>query len=76
MTYSAALKVTSRLTVLYLLNQHEMQVVPETGGVGSAGGSTDSCLNTAYLSEEVTEEEDEPDTGVNMAGVLQKKKTT
>lgn len=43
-------------------------VSPETGGVGSAGCSTDNCLNTAYLSEE--EEDEDPDTGVSMAGTL------
>lgn len=43
-------------------------VLPETGGVGSAGCSTDNCLNTAYLSEE--EEDEDPDTGVSMAGTL------
>lgn len=43
-------------------------VLPETGAVGSAGCSTDSCLNTAYLSEE--EEDEDPDTGVSMAGTL------
>lgn len=42
--------------------------LPETGAVGSAGCSTDSCLNTAYLSEE--EEDEDPDTGVSMAGTL------
>lgn len=41
--------------------------LPETGGVGSAGCSTDICLNTAYLSEE---EDEDPDTGVSMAGTL------
>lgn len=43
-------------------------VLPETGAVGSAGCSTDSCLNTAYLSEE--EEDEDPDTGVSMAWTL------
>lgn len=43
-------------------------MLPETGAVGSAGCSTDSCLNTAYLSEE--EEDEDPDTGVSMAGTL------
>lgn len=42
--------------------------LPETGAVGSAGCSTDSCLNTAYLSEEEVDED--PDTGVSMAGTL------
>lgn len=42
--------------------------IPETGGVGSEGCSTDRCLNTAYLSE--VEDDDEPDTGVSMAGML------
>lgn len=37
--------------------------------MGSAGCSTDSCLNTAYLSEEEEDDED-PDTGVSMAGTL------
>lgn len=45
-----------------------MCVIPETDGVGSAGCSTDSCLNAAYLSEEVLDED--PDTGVSMAGPL------
>lgn len=43
--------------------------VPETGGVGSVGCSTDRFLNTAYLSE--VEEDEEPDTGVSMVGMLQ-----
>lgn len=49
--------------------------LPEVGGVGSAGWSTDSCLNTAYLSEDVTEAEEVPDTGVSMAGALQEHKS-
>lgn len=48
-------------------------LVPEVGGAGSAGWSTDSCLKTAYLSEAMAEEEEEeePETGVSMAGALQ-----
>lgn len=42
--------------------------VPETGGVGSVGCSTDRCLNTAYLSE--VDEVEELETGVSMAGML------
>lgn len=50
------------------LNGVCVSVLPETGGVGSEGCSTDNCLNTAYLSEE--EEDEDPDTGVSMAGTL------
>lgn len=37
--------------------------------MGSEGCSTDSCLKTAYLSED---DEEDPETGVSMAGALQK----
>ena len=37
--------------------------------MGSAGWSTDSCLNTAYLSEDVAEAEEEPETGVSQLQV-------
>lgn len=46
----------------------EKSNVPEVGGEGSAGCSTDSCLKTAYLSEAAADEE--PVTGVSMAGTL------
>lgn len=49
----------------------ELEKVPEAVGVGSAGCSTDSCLKTAYLSEDETEADEEPDTGVSMADALQ-----
>lgn len=38
--------------------------------MGSVGCSTDRCLNTAYLSE-VDDDDEEPDTGVSMAGMLE-----
>lgn len=45
-----------------------MESIPEAGGAGSGGCSTDSCLKAAYLSE--VEEDEDPDTGVSMEGAL------
>lgn len=60
---------------MFLFFLFVQKTVPEAGGVGSAGGSTDSCLKTAYLSEDVTEAEEEPETGVSMAGALRRHKS-
>lgn len=45
-----------------------MRFLPEAGGAGSGGTSTDSCLKAAYLSED--EEDEDPDTGVSIEGAL------
>lgn len=50
-------------------NENQISKIPEAGGGGSAGWFTDSCLKTAYLSEDVAEQE--PETGVSMVAALQ-----
>lgn len=52
-------------------NENQISTLPEAGGGGSAGWFTDSCLKTAYLSEDVDVAEEEPETGVSMVAALQ-----
>ena len=63
--------MSSKTAVLLAVIAAVVVVIPEAVGTGSAGCSTDSCLKTAYLSED--EVDPVPDTGVSMAGALRTK---